>query len=83
MHLLHRNYNLIQLIEFKTEKEFYLRVRYENLYQINSINKYLLLDFYIYTIIMHTLPQSKRSKSNLLKMDEEQTKLFHIIVKNF
>lgn len=32
---------------------------------------------------MRTLPQSKRSKSNLLKMDEEQTELFHIIVKNF
>jgi len=33
--------------------------------------------------ITYTLPQSKHTKSNLLKMDDEQAELFKIIAKNF
>jgi len=33
--------------------------------------------------ITYTLPQSKHTKSNLLRMTVEQTELFHIIAKNF
>lgn len=33
--------------------------------------------------ISYTLPQSKHTKSNLLKMDEEQNELYNIVIKNF
>ncbi len=33
--------------------------------------------------ITYTLPESKHTKSRLLKMDDEQAKLYQIIQKNF
>ncbi len=33
--------------------------------------------------ISYTLPESKRTKAKLLKMDEEQAELYQIIYKNF
>jgi hypothetical protein len=33
--------------------------------------------------ITYTLPESKHTKSKLLKMDEEQAELYQIIEKNF
>jgi hypothetical protein len=33
--------------------------------------------------ITYTLPESKQTKSRLLKMDEEQAELYQIIEKNF
>lgn len=32
--------------------------------------------------ITYTLPESKRTKSKLLKMDDEQAELYHIVMKN-
>lgn len=33
--------------------------------------------------ITYTLPDSKHTKSQILKMDEDQTELYEIIVRNF